>query len=134
MVRDPDDAVADESRIAPRMLRRPADAGPAVAQVGASTFVVSLRRILSDRQDRSRRSWRGWAARISGRSDRRLLLALAEAMDTMVTQSDLLSDRLASQEAVTADIVDGFGQEIAQLRAEVMHLRHGLAASKDKGL
>jgi cell division protein FtsB len=95
--------------------------------------MVSLRRMLSGGQAGSGRSFRGWAGRVSGRSDRRLLLALAAAMDAMATHCDLLADRLASQEVVTADLADVFGQEIAQLRAEVLHLRRSVAALTDTG-
>ena len=126
MVRDPHDAVA-EPQIAPRILRQPADAPPAVGHVGASAPVASLRRMLSGEQV----GFRGWAARMSGRSDRRLLLALAGAADAMATHCDLLADRLASQEAITADMADVFGQEITQLRAEVVHLRRSVAALTD---
>src|SRR5580692_6670783 len=121
MVRDPHDSVTVEPQIAPRMLRQPADAPPSVGHVGASTPLVSLRRMLCGGQAGSGRSFRGWAVRVSGRSDRRLLLALAAAMDAMATHCDLLAGRLASQEVVTADLADVFGQEIAQLRAEVLH-------------
>ena len=58
MVRDPHDAVADESEPAPRMLRQPADAPPPLGHVGGSDAVASFRRVCSDQADRNRRSLR----------------------------------------------------------------------------
>ena len=113
------------------MLRHPADAPPPAEHIGASEQVVLFRRVWSDRQIGSGRSLRGWAGRISGRSDRRLLLALASATEAMAAHCDLLVDRLTAQEAVTADVAGAFGQEIAQLRAEVAHLRRSLDALRD---
>jgi (p)ppGpp synthase/HD superfamily hydrolase len=64
------------------------------------------------------------AGRISGRSDRRLLSALAEATDAIATQCDLLADRIAARDTVSSDIADSFGEEVTRLRAEVLHLHH----------
>lgn len=61
--------------------------------------------------------------RVSGRSDRHLLFALAQATEAIATHCDLLADRLAAQEAVTADVTGAFGEEITRLRAEVLHLQ-----------
>jgi hypothetical protein len=127
MVRDAHDAVGDEFEPAPRMLRQPADAAPPLGHVGTSAPLLSLRRVRSDGENGARRSLRGWAARISGRSDRRLLMALVDTTEAIATQLDLLVDRLASQEAMTADIADTFGQELARLRAEVTHVRRSVA-------
>jgi hypothetical protein len=133
MVRDAHDAIGDELEPAPRMLRQPAEAAPPLEHVGTSTPLLSFRRLRSDRENRARRSLRGWVARISGRSDRRLLLALVDATEAIATQLDLLVDRLASQEAMTADITDAFGQELARLRAEVTHVRRSAAAPRESG-
>ena len=94
--------------------------------------MVTLRRVRSD-SGGTTRSLRAWAGRVSGRADRRLLLALADATEAMVAQCDLLCDRLAAQEAVTADVVGAFGQEIALLRAEVEHLQHQVASRQGPG-
>jgi hypothetical protein len=56
------------------------------------------------------------------------LLALAAATEALALHSDVLLERITAQEAVTADVTGAFGQEIAQLRAEVMHLRRSLTA------
>jgi len=70
---------------------------------------------------------RAWAGRVSGRSDRRLLVALAQATEAIAAQCDLLADRLASQETITADVTAAYGEEITQLRAEVRHLQRQVA-------
>jgi hypothetical protein len=51
----------------------------------------------------------------------------------MATQLDLLTDRLTSLEAMTADITDAFGQELARLRAEVTHVQRSVAAPRELG-
>jgi hypothetical protein len=95
--------------------------------------MVTFRRVLSDRSNRSGRSFRTWAGRVSGRADRRLLLALAGATDAVAVQCDLLVERLTTQEAVTADVAGAFGQELALLRAEVAHLQRSITALRDPG-
>jgi hypothetical protein len=131
MVRDAHDAVTDETDTAPQMLRQPADAPPPLPHIGTSASVLSFRRIRAARQHGPARTPRGWASRISGRSDRRLLLALAEATEAMAMHMDLLIDRLASQEAVTSDVADAFGRDLALLRAEVARVRRSLEPPKD---
>jgi hypothetical protein len=123
MVRDPHDAITDAANGAPRMLRRPADAPPQLGRVSGTDRVVALRRIWSDRNSSTKWSPRSWAGRVSGRADRRLLVALVGATEAIATHCDLLADRLAAQEAVTEDAVGSFGQEIVQLRAEVLRLQ-----------
>ena len=66
---------------------------------------------------------RAWAGRVSGRADRRLLFAIAHATDAIAAHCDLIADRLATQETITADISRAFGEEISQLRSEVIHLQ-----------
>jgi|SRR5580698_4331407 hypothetical protein len=128
MVRDAHDAVTDEPELAPRMLHQPADSPPPAGHVGETSPLVRFRRVWSDRQNATNRSLRRWAGRITGRSDRRLLLALASATEAMAAHCDLLVDRLTTQEAVTADLASTFGQEITKLRAQVIQLRRSLAA------
>ena len=107
-------AVAGHPEPAPPMLRHPADAPPPAEHIGASEQVMLFRVSGQTGRSGSGRSLRGWAARISGRSDRRLLLALASATEAMAAYCDLLVDRITSQEALTADIAGAFGREIAQ--------------------
>jgi hypothetical protein len=123
VVRDPHDAVTDEADGAPRMLRRSADAPPQLGPVSGTDRVVTLRRAWSDRNASPKRSLRSWAGRISGRADRRLLVALVGATEAIATHCDLLANRLAVQEAVTEDVAESFGQEIVQLRADVIRLQ-----------
>ncbi len=66
---------------------------------------------------------RRWAGRVSGRADRRLLLALAAATEALADHSDLLVDRLSILETLGADVTGVFGEELALLRAEVLHLQ-----------
>jgi hypothetical protein len=126
MVRDAHNALTDET--APRMLRRPVDAPPPLGPVSATDGVATLRRVLAD-QNAAPASLRAWAGRVSGRSDRRLVLALAGATEAIAAHCDQLAARLAAQEAVTADVASSFGQEIAQLRAEVIRLQRGVDAA-----
>src|SRR5580704_8016547 len=101
MVRDAHNALTDET--APHMLQRPVDAPPPLGPVSATDGVATLRRVLADRHA-TPASLRAWAGRVSGRSDRRLVLALAGATEAMATHCDQLAARLAEQEAVTADV------------------------------
>ncbi len=115
------------------MLRQPADAPPPLARVGDGEPVASLRRVRAERVPGTTSSLRAWAGRASGRADRRLLLASADATEAVATRCDLLSDRLAAQEAVTADVAGALGQELALLRAEVQHLQRQVASLQDPG-
>jgi hypothetical protein len=110
------------------MLRQPADAPPPLGPVGGTESVQSFRRVVSDRSTATTRSFRAWAGRVSGRTDRRLLLALAGATESMAAHCDQLTARLNAQEAVTADVADAFGREIALLRAEVARLQGSVDA------
>ncbi len=131
MVRDPHDAMTDAADVAPQMLSRPADAPPPLGPVNAAEPVVTLRRVWSDRNASTKGSLRSWAGRISGRADRRLLAALVGATDAIATHCDLIADRLAAQEAVTEDLVGSFGQEIVQLRAEVLRLQSQVTSLRE---
>jgi hypothetical protein len=127
MVRDAHEPIDGGPVPAPSMLRQPADAPPPLGPVSGTEGVQSLRRVVSDRSATTR-SFRAWAGRVSGRSDRRLLMALVGATESMVAHCDQLTARLNAQEAVTADVADTFGQEIVWLRAEVAHLQRSVDA------
>jgi hypothetical protein len=122
MVFDPHHAVAGDPEQAPRTLRQPADAPPPPGHVREGDDVQSLSRLWESRRAGAR-TVRAWVGRVSGRSDRHLLFALAQATEAIAAHCDLLADRLAAQEAVTADATGAFGEEIARLRAEVLHLQ-----------
>jgi hypothetical protein len=132
MVRDPQDAIAINAERAPRMLRQPADAPSPLHHVGDTEAVLSFRQQWSgrplERRGSAKSRLRAWAGRVSGRSDRRLLFALAHATDAVAAHCDHVVDRLASQEAVTADLASAYGEEIARLRAEVLHLQRVVAS------
>jgi len=132
MARDPHDALTGGAEPAPHMLRQPADAPAPLGPIGDDPALQSFRREWSARRAGTTRSFRrnvrAWAGRVSGRSDRRLLLSLASATDAVAARCDHVVDRLTTQEAVTADVTDAFGEEIAQLRAEVLHLQRVVAS------
>jgi hypothetical protein len=110
------------------MLGQPADAPPRPGHVGETEALQSFRRVRANWEGSGGRSFRSWAGRVSGRSDRRLLRALADATDAIADHCDQLADRLAAREAVSADVAGTFGEEVARLRAEVLHLQR-LASS-----
>jgi hypothetical protein len=128
MVRDAHEPLAEGPVPAPPMLRHPADAPQPLGHVSASDGVRAFRRVWSDRNAATTKSFRAWAGRVSGRSDRRLLVALVGATEATAAHCDQLVDRLNALEAVTADVTDAFGQEIVRLRAEVVHLQRSVDA------
>jgi hypothetical protein len=56
---------------------------------------------------------------------------LADATVELADHCDRLTDRLMAQEDVTHDVASAFGEELARLRAEVVHLA-GLVAALDE--
>jgi hypothetical protein len=70
---------------------------------------------------------------VTGRSDRRLLDAVTDATDAITVRCDVVMDRLTTEEAVVADVARALGEELAQLRAEVVHLREAVASLRDGG-
>jgi hypothetical protein len=138
MVFDPGRPVASDGEAGtdpqpPHMLRRPADPPPPMGRLAQS---AAMRAFWTEDAARREPPGRGslrararrWAGRISGRADRRLLVALADAVNVLTERCDSIADRLESQEALASDITESFGSELAHLRAEVGHLR-ALAAS-----
>jgi hypothetical protein len=113
------------------MLRQPADAPLPLEPASANEAVQSFRRVRADRNATTTRSLRAWAGRISGRSDRRLLEAMAGATEAMVDSCDQLAARMTAREAVTADVADSFGREIVRLRAEVLQFQRSVDALRN---
>jgi hypothetical protein len=111
------------------MLRQPADAPAPLGRVGDTESLLTVRRVRANWQAPAHRSLRSWAGRVSGRSDRRLLRALADATDALADHCDLLADRLSRQEAVSADVSATLGEEVSRLRAEVLHLQSLLTST-----
>jgi hypothetical protein len=134
MVFDPHIPIAGEPEHAPPMLQQPSESPPPVGHVGDTDRVQSFRREwrsrgTSDNSSPGRRL-RAWAGRASGRADRRLLFAIAHATDAIAAHCDLIADRLATQEAITGDISRAFGEEISQLRSEVIHLQRVVVSTR----
>jgi hypothetical protein len=85
------------------------------------------------RPARGRLRARAWAGRVSGRSDRRLLDAVTDATDAIAGRCDVVMERLAAEEAVVADVARALGEELTQLRVEVVRLREAVASLHDCG-
>jgi len=135
MVLDPHHAVAGDPGQAPRTLRQPSDAPPPPGHVRDADALQSLSALWESRRAAGRaaspgRALRAWVGRVSGRSDRHLLFALAQATEAIAAHCDLLADRLAALESVSADVTGAFGEELTRLRAEVLHLQR-LVSSYD---
>ena len=124
--------MTDES--APRTLQHPAEAPDRLPRPSDDDAVRSFSDEWRAQRERTQAPlpWRArarrWAGRVSGRSDRRLLFALAGATDALASHCDLLEDRLHHQEEITQDIADAYGEDLARLRAEVVHLRELVAS------
>ena len=136
MVLDGHPELAGDPDGTPRVLEHPADVPPPLGRVGDSEPLQSFRSAWATHEERARSSGvalrlRAWAGRATGRSDRYLLSTVAKATEAVAAQCDALTDRLASQEVITADVTATFGQELAQLRAEVQHLRRLVGSSGD---
>jgi hypothetical protein len=115
------------------MLRQPVDVPTSLGHVGESAAVQSLRALRAGEAGRGRWSPRAWAGRFTGRSDRRLLRAIADATEELAAHCDLMVDRLDAQHAVAADVTGAFSAELAQLHAEVLHLQRVARSQGDPG-
>lgn len=129
MALDPHREVAPDPKLeaTPRLLRSPSDAPPRLEHMSGADPLTDLRRQLSYQQGSHRMSLtqtaRFWAARITGRSQRHLLLTLGASVVALGERCDRLSDRLSGHEEVTEDVAATLGEELARLRAEVLHLK-----------
>jgi hypothetical protein len=98
--------------------------------------VHALRELVETRNERAQATsfrirLRRWVGRVSGRSDRYLLLTVARATDALASQCDAIGNRITQQEAITRDITGAFGEELALLRAEVQHLQRICASQEN---
>ncbi len=119
---------------APLVLTRPAEPPAPLELVGQSPALRALREARAGATSTPGRSTlRGWAAKITGRSDGRLLHALADATEVLAARCDEVLDRLAAQEALAADLVGTLGAELTRLRAEVLHLQRTMPTPGDRG-
>jgi len=138
MVRDAQRQVAeppDSSTLferEPRMFHRPVEPPPELGHATELEALHSLRVEVAAQLDRARsKSFRvrarTWAGRISGRADRRMAFALARADDALAAHCDAIVDRLNTQQYLYGEVTSVLGEELALLRAEVIHLRRQVA-------
>lgn len=128
--------MTEESGRPPRSLRQPADVGPPLGDASALGPVHALRELGKARIERAQATSfrirvRRWVGRVSGRSDRHLLLTVASATNALASHCDAIGHRIAQQEAITRDIAGAFGEELALLRAEVQHLQRVCASQQN---
>lgn len=128
-------ARAPETESAPGLFARPSEPGAPLEHIGKAGALQALRKELAYQRGEQlavRQAARFWAGRITGRSRRRLLLALGEATIELGDQCDRLTERLTAQEEITGDVAATLGEDLARLRAEVLHLRR-LCTPLDEG-
>jgi hypothetical protein len=109
------------------MLRRPADAHPSLPLLADGDAVRQLRAAMASLAARDTTGSllehvRAWVGRVTGRSNRYVLEAVVLAIGEIADRCDELTIRLNEQEALTVDVARTFGEELARLRAEVLHL------------
>jgi hypothetical protein len=134
VVHHPDDAIGHALGDAPGPFRQPVEPMAALPRTADSAAVRSLHQVLAERGRRPSSlggRLRLLASKVSGREDRRLLGALVATTDSLVTRCDLLSERLAAHEALTADVTASSSEELTRLRAEVLHVTR-LASPPDR--
>ena len=113
----------------PRLLRQPADAPPLLPFLGDLSEFQDFRNEWRAQVERAearlplRARARHWAGRISGRSDRRLLFAIARAADALAVRCDEMAERLSNQETIVEDVATAYGEDLTHLRAEIRLLR-----------
>ena len=117
------------------MLRRPADASPPLPLLSDGDGVRQLRAALASLAARDASGTvpervRAWAGRVTGRRNRYVLEAVARATVEIADRCDALSTRLNEQESLTAEVARSFGEELARLRAEVLHLQSTIDSSR----
>jgi hypothetical protein len=72
---------------------------------------------------------RAWVGRVTGRRNRYVLEAVVRATGAIADRCDELTTRLHAQAALTADVARTYGEELARLRAEVLHLQRTIDSS-----
>jgi hypothetical protein len=123
----------------PGMFSRPTESSGPLPSVRSSESIVSLHRrwsksdgpdeSLSRMRARVRNAARVVMVRILGQKDHDLLGELIRAADQLAERCDELSDRVATQQVLTAELADTLGQEVTRLRAAVAHLEKGSGLS-----
>ena len=117
MAFDPHGGLAPETdaSAAPRLLRRPTEAPPRLDRVADGPALQALRHEWSLHTARRRALWSGslptppgsGPERVSGRSRRRLVAALAGATLELADRCEVLTDRTMATEEVTEDVRNG---------------------------
>jgi hypothetical protein len=126
--------VAGDPDKAPQMLQRPADASPPLPLLTEGKGVRQLRAALTSLAFRDATGTlpvrvRAWVGRVTGRRNRYLLDALVRATGEIADRCDVLTTRLTAQDSITADVARTYGEELARLRAEVLHLQSVIESS-----
>ena len=117
------------------MLALPADASPPLPLLAESDGVRELRAALASLAARDATAAlparvRAWVGRVTGRRNHYVLEAVVRATGEIAERCDQLTTRQAEKEAVTADMARAFGEELARLRAEVLHLQGMIDSSR----
>jgi hypothetical protein len=136
VVFDRDSELTSEQDRAPQFLTHALDAVPPIGHVSDTEPVQAFRNAWASQAERAvsqslRARFRALAGRVTGRSDRYLAQRTALAADEIVAHCDALTDRVVALESLTSEVTGAFGQELAQLRAEVLHLRRIVTAQGD---
>lgn len=116
---------------APKMFSRPTESPEPMPPVRSSVELSTLHTKWAEQHaasasttwSRGRRKMRTAASRLLGRGHDELIGDMIRAFDTLALRCDELSERLARQEALTADIAGALGQDVARLQAAVQQLR-----------
>jgi ABC-type branched-subunit amino acid transport system ATPase component len=113
----------------PRVLRQPVEAPAPLPLLRDRSPLQAFRNEWQQQLERAgarlplRERARRWAGQISGRSDRRLLFALAQATDALATHCDEMAAGLSTQGAVLEDVATAYGEDLTRLRAEIRVLK-----------
>jgi hypothetical protein len=115
----------------PEMFDRPTEAPPPLVPVQSSEHVTTMHMEWARRDVASTaktspwrrviRKTRSTADRMLGRADNQMMGDLIRAIDAVAVRCDELSDRVARQEILIADMASSLGQELTRLRAVVAH-------------
>lgn len=121
---------------APQLLQHATDAPPPLGHASEVESVRSFRSAWATRSERDLSPSllvriRAWVGRVTGRSDRYIAQRAAAATDDVVSHCDALTDRVVALESLMSEVSGAFGQELAQLRAEVQHLRRMVQSQRD---
>jgi hypothetical protein len=129
----------------PIMFLRPADAPEPLAPIRSGPDMTQLHRAWSSLSTsapeqpvstwrRLLRRARAYVNRGLGNPDRALMADLIRSVDAVAARCDELSDRLANQHVVVADVANIFGEDLTRLRAELARVAERAAAPPAAGV